>query len=80
MDGLKNNSGSLVASGQVNHMGFRAHVIIWNWNERKEDSRHEIHKVSADSMDFKIEKQFKLFSGVQRFRLNPYVLHRMRDT
>lgn len=38
-------SGSLIGSGQVNHMGYRAHVIIWNWEKREEYNRHEIHKV-----------------------------------
>lgn len=38
-------SGTLMASGQINHMGFRAYVIVWDWEAKKEKFRHELHKV-----------------------------------
>lgn len=42
-------SGALIASGQINHMGFRAYVIVWDWNSQCELLRHELHKVKKDS-------------------------------
>lgn len=41
-------SGNLIASGQINHMGFRAYVIVWCWETKREISRHELHKVSTE--------------------------------
>lgn len=38
-------SGALIASGQINHMGFRAYVIVWDWQKKCEKLRHELHKV-----------------------------------
>lgn len=38
-------SGRFIASGQKSHMGFRACVIIWDWETRKQRSRYELHKV-----------------------------------
>lgn len=43
-NGLR-HSGRLIASGQINHMGFRAYVILWDWTTQKEICRHELHKV-----------------------------------
>lgn len=40
-----NHSGALIASGQINHIGFRAYVIIWDWATKSEKVRHELHKV-----------------------------------
>lgn len=45
-------SGALLASGQINHMGFRAYVIIWDWATKKERGRHELHKVRVESLCF----------------------------
>ena len=45
-------SGRMVASGQKNHMGFRAYVIVWDWQSKKEVSRHELHRVLVQSLCF----------------------------
>lgn len=45
-------SGQLIASGQVNHMGFRAYVIVWSWDTKKEIARHELHKVRVEALCF----------------------------
>jgi hypothetical protein len=39
------SAGKLLGSGQRNHMGFRAYVIVWDWQTRTELMRHELHKV-----------------------------------
>lgn len=46
--------GALVASGQINHMGFRAYVIVWDWERKAEKFRHELHKVFIWFVDGKI--------------------------
>jgi len=48
-------SGKYMASGQINHMGFRGYVIIWDYDQRKEISRHDLHKVSVQAICFTAE-------------------------
>lgn len=31
-------------------MGFRAYVIVWDWEKKSEKLRHELHKVSVQIM------------------------------
>lgn len=38
-------SGKYMASGQINHMGFPAYVILWDFAKRRELARHDLHKV-----------------------------------
>ncbi|EDW93685.1 cilia- and flagella-associated protein 52 [Drosophila yakuba] len=45
-------SGKYMASGQINHMGFRGYVIIWDYEQRKEIARHDLHKVSVQAICF----------------------------
>lgn len=56
-------SGSLVASGQINHMGFRAYVIIWDWESRRESARHELHKVRVQALCFTANEKFLISLG-----------------
>lgn len=34
-----------MASGQINHMGFPGYVILYDFAERREIVRHNLHKV-----------------------------------
>lgn len=45
-------SGALIASGQINNMGFRAYVIVWAWATKGELFRHEMHKVRVETLCF----------------------------
>lgn len=38
-------SGRYMASGQINYMGFPGYVILWDFEDRHELSRHNLHKV-----------------------------------
>lgn len=40
------HSGRYLASGQINHMGFPGFVILWDFAERREIARHDLHKVN----------------------------------
>ncbi|XP_031370083.1 cilia- and flagella-associated protein 52 isoform X3 [Apis dorsata] len=46
------SSGDLIASGQVNHHGFKAMVIIWDYINRKMKLSYEIHKVRVEDVCF----------------------------
>ncbi|XP_039429837.1 cilia- and flagella-associated protein 52 [Culex pipiens pallens] len=56
-------TGKMVASGQTNHMGFRAYVIIWDWQSRKEISRYELHRVKVQSLCFSSNEQYLVSLG-----------------
>lgn len=56
-------SGKLIASGQINHMGFRAYIIIWNWETKKETGRHQLHKVRVESLTFTPNENFLISLG-----------------
>ncbi|KAL1117056.1 hypothetical protein AAG570_004384, partial [Ranatra chinensis] len=45
-------TGKYVASGQVNQIGFRVPVIVWDFETREEYFRHETHKVRVESVMF----------------------------
>ena len=57
------SSGRLVASGQINHMGFRAHLIVWNWEKRCEILRHELHKVRVQDLCFSSDEEHIISLG-----------------
>lgn len=56
-------SGRLVASGQINHMGFRAHLIVWDWRKRHEILRHELHKVRVQDLVFSSDEEHIISLG-----------------
>lgn len=56
-------SGRLVASGQINHMGFRAHLIVWDWKTRREILRHELHKVRVQDLCFSSDEEHIISLG-----------------
>lgn len=57
------NTGRKVVSGQVNHMGYRAYVIVWNWETRQEVLRHELHKVHVESVAFTADETHVISLG-----------------
>lgn len=56
-------TGKLIASGQINHMGFRAYIIIWNWETKKETARHQLHKVRVESLTFTPNENYLISLG-----------------
>lgn len=58
-----NSSGQYIASGQINHMGFRAYVIIWDWKTLKEITRHELHKVRVEALSFTSDEKYLISLG-----------------
>ncbi|KAG5675953.1 hypothetical protein PVAND_005810 [Polypedilum vanderplanki] len=56
-------SGRLLASGQINHMGFRAHLFVWDWEKRCEILRHELHKVRVQDLCFSSDEEHLISLG-----------------
>ncbi|XP_076756807.1 cilia- and flagella-associated protein 52 [Xylocopa sonorina] len=55
--------GNLIASGQINHHGFKAMVIIWDYEKRKMRSSYEIHKVRVEDVCFTENGQYLISLG-----------------
>ncbi|XP_066999965.2 cilia- and flagella-associated protein 52 [Anabrus simplex] len=55
--------GKYVASGQVNYMGFKACVILWDFEKRKFLAKHEIHKVRVQSVIFTCDSSYVVSLG-----------------
>ncbi|XP_018331120.1 cilia- and flagella-associated protein 52 [Agrilus planipennis] len=45
-------SGKYIASGQINHIGFKAKIIIWDFAKREIKSSYELHKVRVEALAF----------------------------
>nr|XP_014094742.1 cilia- and flagella-associated protein 52 [Bactrocera oleae] len=50
-------SGQYLASGQRNHMGFPAYVIMWDFATRTQLARHDLHKVLVQSISFTADEK-----------------------
>ncbi|KAJ8682769.1 hypothetical protein QAD02_018561 [Eretmocerus hayati] len=55
--------GKYIASGQVNHMGFKTIVIIWDYHARQRKTSHEIHKVRVEDLSFSCDSNFLISLG-----------------
>jgi len=45
-------SGKYIASGQVTHQGFKADVIIWDFEKRQKHAKLTLHKVKVEALAF----------------------------
>ncbi|XP_060074864.1 cilia- and flagella-associated protein 52-like [Ylistrum balloti] len=59
------NTGKYIASGQVTHMGFKADIIIWNYEKRELYKRLQLHKVKIEALVFSPKDTFLLSLGGQ---------------
>ncbi|KAI4499977.1 hypothetical protein M0802_004847 [Mischocyttarus mexicanus] len=55
--------GHLVASGQINHLGFKATVIVWDYKTRTIKSSYEIHKVRVEDVCFTSDSNYLISLG-----------------
>ncbi|KAJ3180784.1 Cilia- and flagella-associated protein 52 [Gaertneriomyces sp. JEL0708] len=55
--------GSLIASGQMTHMGFQADVIIWDFAQRKLLHKLKLHKVKVQAIAFSPSSQYLVSLG-----------------
>ncbi|XP_071034756.1 cilia- and flagella-associated protein 52 isoform X2 [Parasteatoda tepidariorum] len=57
--------GSFLASGQENFMGFKADVIIWNFQDQTIYARHNIHRVKVEAVAFTCDSKYIISLGGQ---------------
>ncbi|XP_070166598.1 cilia- and flagella-associated protein 52 isoform X2 [Polyergus mexicanus] len=55
--------GKYVASGQNNHLGFKAMVIVWNYKEGTMMGSYETHKVGVEDLCFTCNGDFLVSLG-----------------
>ncbi|XP_047106293.1 cilia- and flagella-associated protein 52-like [Schistocerca piceifrons] len=55
--------GKYVASAQVNHMGHKATVMLWEFDTLKLVTKHEIHKVRVESVIFSCDSHYLVSLG-----------------
>ncbi|XP_033117800.1 cilia- and flagella-associated protein 52-like [Anneissia japonica] len=58
-------SGRYIASGQITHMGFKADLIIWNYETKDIYCRLSLHKVKVQSLAFSPNEKYLLSLGGQ---------------
>ncbi|KAJ8985900.1 hypothetical protein NQ317_010657 [Molorchus minor] len=56
-------SGRYIASGQINHIGFKAMVIVWDFEKRALLSTYEQHKVRVEAVTFSKDDQYVITLG-----------------
>lgn len=57
--------GALLASGQETHMGFKAPVIIWDFDSKREYCRLINHKVKVEALSFSPNRMYLATLGGQ---------------
>uniref|UniRef100_F7ASK1 Cilia- and flagella-associated protein 52 n=2 Tax=Ciona intestinalis TaxID=7719 RepID=F7ASK1_CIOIN len=73
LTGHKNNvscltvskSGKYLASGQVTHMGFKADIIVWDYEKRSLLYRLTLHKVKVEALAFSPNELYLVSLGGQ---------------
>ncbi|XP_013860293.1 cilia- and flagella-associated protein 52 [Austrofundulus limnaeus] len=58
-------SGTFIASGQVNFMGFMAPVIIWNYEQRTIYAQLDLHKAKVEAIAFSPSDKYLVSLGGQ---------------
>lgn len=56
-------SGKYVGSGQMNYMGFRSPIIIWEFKSSQVVAKYESHKVRVESVAFSCCERFLISLG-----------------
>lgn len=56
-------SGKYVGSGQMNYMGFRSPIIVWEFKSGQVVTKYESHKVRVESVAFSCCEQFLISLG-----------------
>ncbi|KAF7651790.1 hypothetical protein LDENG_00105250 [Lucifuga dentata] len=56
-------TGRYIASGQVNYMGFKADIIIWDYAQRVIHARLQLHKAKVESLSFSPNDKYLVSLG-----------------
>ncbi|XP_048482828.1 cilia- and flagella-associated protein 52 [Plutella xylostella] len=55
--------GKYIGSGQINHIGFKALVILWDFQKKIKIGSHELHKVRVEALTFSSDARFLISLG-----------------
>jgi len=58
-------SGRYIASGQCTHMGFKADIIMWDYESKAMLHRMSLHKVKVEALAFSQDEQYLVSIGGQ---------------
>ena len=58
-------SGKYLASGQVTHMGFKADIIVWDYEKKELYCRLTLHKVKVEALAFSPNDKYVVSLGGQ---------------
>ncbi|KAJ8919844.1 hypothetical protein NQ315_006373 [Exocentrus adspersus] len=56
-------SGKYLASGQINYIGFKARVVIWDFEKRELLAQYEHHKVRVEAVTFSKDEHYIISLG-----------------
>lgn len=58
-------SGRFIASGQETHMGFKADIIVWDYEEKVQFTKFQLHKVRVEALSFSWNDKYLVSLGGQ---------------
>jgi len=58
-------SGKYIASGQETHMGFKADIIVWDYNLKSLYCKFPLHKVRVEALSFSCKESYLVSLGGQ---------------
>ncbi|KAJ4443744.1 hypothetical protein ANN_05522 [Periplaneta americana] len=56
-------NGKYIAAGQINHMGFKALVTLWDFEKKQLISKYDHHKVRVESVIFTCDSKYLISLG-----------------
>jgi len=56
-------TGRFIATGQVNYMGFKAPIILWDYESRQPMWEQELHKVKVQALAFSADSNYLISLG-----------------
>ncbi|XP_059051572.1 cilia- and flagella-associated protein 52 [Achroia grisella] len=56
-------NGTFVGSGQINHIGFKASVKVWDFKNKAMLGSHELHKVRVEALAFSADERYLISLG-----------------
>jgi len=58
-------TGKYIASGQETHMGFKADIIVWDYNKKEFYANFPLHKVRVEALSFSCNEKYLVSLGGQ---------------
>ena len=58
-------SGRFIANAQETHMGFKADIIVWDYEKKEQYCRFSLHKVNVEALSFSYNDKYLVSLGGQ---------------